>query len=315
MGQTLSRQNVLHEIKAYIIISLGLFIYSFGWIGILLPAEAIGGGITGVSQLIYFATSNGGEGGIPIGYSFFVINAVLVAIAMFVIGPTFGTKTIYAMVFNSLALWFLQENVPPNIVGLHDDKLLSSILGGALSGSGIALCFWQGGSTGGTDIIAMIVHKYRNVSLGQVIMFCDIFIIGSSYFVFHSITTIIYGYVTIFAAGYTVDMLMQGNRQSCQLIIISSLYEQIKERVISSAHRGVTMLHGEGGYTEKSTKILMVFCRKNEAPEIYRLVKEIDSNAFISNASVSNIYGNGFDNLKLRNKKKREKQRDINQVN
>lgn len=299
---TAATKKILNEIKSYLFISMGLLIYSFGWMGILLPAKVIGGGVTGLSQIVYFSTSEDGGTGIPIGVTYFVINAVLLFIAMFIIGPKFGAKTIYGMVFNSFALGIMQAVVPADLMGLQDDKLLSAILGGALGGLGVAICFIQGGSTGGTDIIAMIVNKYRNVSLGRVIMLCDVVIIGCTYFVFQNITTIVYGYITLTALGYTVDMVMQGNRQTCQLFIISKHYQEIATSIITNANRGTTLLHGEGGYTGNSHKVVMVYCRRNETAQIYKLVRDIDVNAFISNASVSNVYGNGFDNLKLKKK-------------
>lgn len=302
MSKQIDIKKVLSEVKSYVIISIGLLIYSFGWMGILMPSKVIGGGVTGLSQIIFFATSTDGAGGIPIGISYFAINAILVGIAMFIIGPNFGAKTIYAMVFNSFALMLMQAIIPPGLMGLEQDKLLSAILGGGLGGIGIAICFWQGGSTGGTDIIALIVNKYHNMSLGRVIMLCDVVIIGSTYLVFHSITSIVYGYVTLVVLGYTIDMFMQGNRQTCQLIIISKNYDQIVNTIISDARRGVTLLDGSGGYTGTPQKIIMVFCRRNEVTEIYRLVRNLDTSAFISNASVSNVYGNGFDNLKLKSK-------------
>lgn len=297
-------KKIISEIRSYIIVSFGLIIYSFGWMGILFPAKVIGGGVTGISQIIYFATSSFVDGGIPVGVSYFVINTFFVIIAMFIIGPKFGAKTIYAMIFNSFALGIMQAILPPDLMGLQDDKLLSAILGGALGGMGIAICFSQGGSTGGTDIIAMIVNKYRNIGIGKVIMFCDIFIIGSTYFLFGNITTIVYGYITIAVLGYTIDMTMQGGKQTCQLFIISNFYKEITQSVINDANRGATLLHGEGGYTGSQCRVVMVYCRRNELSEIYKLVRDIDPNAFISNALVSNIYGNGFDNLKLKKDKK-----------
>lgn len=293
-----SRKFVLNEIKAYIIMAIGLMTYSFSWTAIIVPADFIAGGIPGVSQLIFYATGGASDGGIPIGISYFTINVVLITIAAFIIGPKFGVKTIFAMCFNSVALTVFQEALPAGLVGLQDDMLLSAILGGALCGLGIGICFWQGGSTGGTDIIAMIINKYRNVSLGKVIMFCDVIIIASSYLIFQSIPTIIYGYVTLAVTGYTIDMFLQGNRQSCQLVVISKHYQEIADRIVVEAHRGVTILDGAGWYTKNKQNVLMVFCRKNEATIIYRIIKEVDNAAFISNAAISAVYGNGFENLK-----------------
>ncbi|MFI3263113.1 MAG: YitT family protein [Rikenellaceae bacterium] len=296
-------KKILTEFKSYVLISVGLIIYSFGWMGILMPAKVIGGGMTGVGQIIYFLTSVGGEEGIPVGLSFIVINVVLLAVAVFIIGPKFGIKAIYGIFFYSFALGIMQKIIPEDLMGLQDDKLLSSILGGGLAGIGIAICFMQGGSTGGTDIIALIINKYRSVSLGRIIMMCDVFIIGSTYFVFHNISSIIYGYITIAVVGYTIDFVMQGTSQSCQLFIISKYTDEIAPVIIGKANRGLTILHGEGGYTGSPQKILMVYCRRTEIAQLCKLVRDVDNNAFISNSLVSNVYGNGFDELKLKKKK------------
>ncbi|MDE6183675.1 MAG: YitT family protein [Rikenellaceae bacterium] len=294
----LTRKQIFSEIRAYIIMTLGLTIYAFAWIAIITPAKFIGGGIPGVSTLIVEATN----GFLEMGTIYFGINAILLLVALVVIGPAFGIKTVYAMCYMSLALSVLPSIVSPDLVGLQEDKLLSAILGGALCGLGIGICFSQGGSTGGTDIIAMIVNKYHNVSLGKVIMLCDVIIIGCSFFIYHNISAIIYGYVTLGLTGYTIDAVLQGNRQSCQLMVISKHYPQIADTIVSNAHRGVTVLDGSGWYTKNPQKILMIFCRRNESTAICRIIKEKDPDAFISNAAISGVYGNGFENLKLKQK-------------
>lgn len=300
----IKNKHILSEVKAYIFISIGLIIYSFAWTAILAPAKVMGGGIPGVSMLIFEATggtSPSGELiGIPIGYSYFAINVVLIILGFILIGPRFGAKTIYAMSFNSMMLTAFQFALSstPDLLGLGSDKLLSAILGGALGGLGIGLCFGQGGSTGGTDIIAMILNKFRNISLGKTIIACDLIIVGSSYFVTGDITSIIYGFITMSVLGYTIDLYLQGNKQTCQLFIISKKYAEIADKIVNDAKRGATILNGEGWFTKQPQKVIMVTCRKNETNILYRIVKEVDSSAFITNASVSSVYGNGFDMLK-----------------
>lgn len=292
------------ETKHYVFMMIGLIMYSFAWTAILTPASVIGGGIPGVSMLIFEATGGSSPTGeligIPIGYSYFAINVILITIGFIVVGPRFGAKTIFAMSFNSLMLTLFQFWLKdtPNLLGLGDDKLLSAILGGALGGCGIGICFGQGGSTGGTDIIAMILNKFRNVPIGRSVMACDVIIVGSAYFVFKDITSIIYGFITMSVVGYTIDLYLQGNKQTCQLFIISKKYSDIADRIVSDAGRGCTVLNGEGWYTKQSQKVLMVSCRKNETANIYRIVKDIDHNAFLTNASVTGVYGNGFELLR-----------------
>lgn len=292
----LTRKQILSEVRAYIMITLGLLIYAFSWTTIITPAKFIGGGLPGICTILELATN----GFLDMGTYYFILNSMLLIAGLIIIGPTFGIKTVYAMVLMSVGLSILPNIVPPDLVGLHDDKLLSAVLGGALNGLGIAICFMNGGSTGGTDILAMIVNKFYNMSLGKLLMLFDIIIIGCSYFTYHNISAIIYGYIVLGVMGYTIDLVMAGNRQSCQLLVISKKYNQIADHVVNIAHRGVTVLDGSGWYTKNPQKVLMIFCRRSESTTICRIVKEQDSDAFISNAAISGVYGNGFENLKLK---------------
>lgn len=299
-SKKLSHRALLwREIKSFSIITIGLIIYSFAWTNILASANIMGGGGGGIAMLIYYLT--GGEnGGIPIGVSYLMINAVLVTIAMFIIGPKFGVKTIYAMLAISGLMTLMQLYLPSDILGLGGDKLLSAILGGGLAGAGIALCFMQGGSSGGTDIIAMIVNKYRNISYGRILMLCDVIILGLSVFIFKNITALIYGYVVVGVFGLTLDFIIAGNKQSSQIMIMSKNYEEIADRIVVELHRGVTVLQATGWYTKKDQKVLMVACRKNQTTQIYRIIKEVDPQAFITVGSVMGVYGEGFENLRAK---------------
>lgn len=290
-------KNVRRTIREYILITFGLVFYSFAWTGVIIPAKVVGGGVSGMSLLIFYAT--GGEaGGIPLAYSIFAINAVLILIASFIIGFKFSTKTIYAVIVMAISMGLFQQWLPYNILGLGDDKLLSAILGGGVAGIGIAICFMQGGSTGGTDIIAMIVNQYRTISYGKVILACDFVIIGLSYFIGHDITTVIYSYVVVGVTGYTLDAVMAGKQESSQLMIISKSYETIADRIVNEVNRGVTVLNGEGWYAKQPTKVLMVLCKKSETSVLFRIVKDIDPDAFITVGNVMGVYGRGFEPLK-----------------
>lgn len=289
--------NLKKTVKEYLLISFGLILYSFAWTGILIPADVMGGGLNGIGLLIYYATG-GPDGGIPLGISFLVINAVLIGIASLMISLKFGAKTIYAIVFISVTMSIMQGILPTNILGLADDKLLSVILGGAVAGSGVSICFTQGGSTGGTDIIAMLVNKYKTVSYGRILMLCDLIIIGCSIFIFKNVTTVIYGYVMVAVFGYTIDAVLAGNRQSTQILIVSPKYEEIAAKIYSEMKRGVTLIDGEGWYTKRKTKIVMVVCRKNESSIMFKVIKEVDPSAFMTFGSVMGVYGLGFESLK-----------------
>ena len=312
MKGNFSKTDLLKIFKEYGLISIGGLMYSFAWTSILIPAGVMGGGLNGIGLLIYYATG-GTNGGIPLGVTFLVLNvadtkqklsndvfqaAVLVGVASLLISLKFGAKTIYAIGFISVAMAVMQQAVPDNVLGLADDKLLSAILGGALAGAGISICFTQGGSTGGTDIIALIINKYKTVSYGKVLMLCDLIIIGCSLFIFKNITSVIYGYVMVAVFGYTIDAVMAGNRQSAQILIVSPKYDQIAERIFSEMHRGVTLLDGEGWYTKTPTKVVMVVCRKNETGILFRVIKEVDPHAFMTFGSVMGVYGLGFEALK-----------------
>lgn len=290
----ISKQKARQTVKEFFIITLGVFIYSFSWVGIIIPAEGVGGGASGLALLIYYATG-GVDGGIAVGLSYFVINAILLSLAFFILGAKFGVKTIYSIILVSVSMTFMQSFIPDNILGLGDDKLLSAILGGAMAGFGISLVLMQGGSTGGTDIIAMIINKYRNVSYGKVILVVDFLIIGCSYFVFHNLPTIIYGYVLTAAFSITADWMLAGTKQSAQIFIMSDKYEEIAELITHEFRRGVTLLEGTGWYTKKESKVMMVAIRKNEANYVLHKIKQIDPKAFITVGSIMGVYGEGFD--------------------
>lgn len=294
-------KHIAREIRAYVIISLGLLMYSFAWTALLIPAKVVGGGVGGIGTIVYYATSSAeGGGGIPVGVTYLVVNLVLLAFGFWVLGPKFGAKTIYAIIFNSVALTLMQELLPANLMGLQGDKLLSAILGGGIAGVGVGFCFSVGGSSGGTDIIAMIINKYRNVSLGKLIMLMDVVIVGSSYIIFRDLPTVVYGYVTMVTLGYSIDMVLSGSKSSSQIMIFSPRYEEIAHRIIHDVNRGVTILDATGGYSGTPQKVVMVVCRRGEASNIYSIIKDTDPDAFITVGSVMGVYGKGFEALKTK---------------
>ncbi len=296
MKHDFSKTNLLNIFKEYGLISIGLMMYSFAWTSILIPAGVMGGGLNGVGLLLYYATG-GTDGGIPLWITFLVLNAVLVVISSIMISLKFGAKTIYAILAITVAMGIMQSTVPNDILGLADDKLLSAILGGAMAGAGVSICFTQGGSTGGVDIIAMIINKYKTISYGKILMLFDLVVIGCSVIIF-GITAVVYGYVMVAVFGYTIDAVMAGNRQSTQILIVSPKHNEIAERIFSEMHRGVTLLDGQGWYTKKPTKVVMVVCRKNETSILFRVIKEVDPGAFMTFGSVMGVYGLGFEALK-----------------
>lgn len=294
-------RSVRHEIKAYITMVVGLLMYAFGWITLLLPAKIVGGGVTGIGTIVFWLTGGAdGLGGVPVGVTYAVVNAIFLTLGFIVIGPKFGAKTIFAILFTSTALTVMQRFIPRDLMGLAEDKLLSALLGGGLAGIGVGLCFSVGGSSGGTDIIAMIINKYRNISLGKLIMLFDVIIVGCSYFVLRDLPSVIYGYVVMFTLGNVVDFVLSGSKSSAQIMVFSRHYEEIAGRIMYEVHRGVTILDGTGAYSKQDQKILLIICRRAEASDIYRIIKAVDTQAFITQASVMGVFGQGFDALKTR---------------
>lgn len=277
-------------IKDYVIITLGLLLFSLGWVFFLIPSEITGGGSSGVAAVVYFATE------IPVSITFLGINAILVAIAIKILGANFGMKTIYSILVLAFFFALFQSMVNGPIV---DDRFLSAVLGGMTGGIGLGVIFSRGGSTGGTDIFAMIINKYRNISPGRVILYSDVVIIASSYFVFQSPEKLVYGYVAMWVFSYSLDSFLSGANRSAQMFIVSREYEKIANYINKGAIRGVTIIEGTGWYSRENTKIIMSVVRKKETGHIFRKIKEIDPDAFITMASVMGVYGKGFDRLKL----------------
>jgi len=283
------RSKLFMRIRSYTVMVIGLALYAFGITAFLIPLKIAGGGVTGISMLIYYAT------GFGTGYTYFIINIFLIILAVKVLGANFGIKTIFSMTIISVMLNVMQNYVTEPLL---NDMFLSAVLSGILGGVGIGLIFNEGGSTGGTDIIAMIINKYRNISPGRIIMYCDVFIIASSFLVLHSVEKLVYGYVSMWVVAYSIDAFLTGAQQSVQLFIVSDKYDQIANFINSEARRGLTIFDGTGWYTRQNVKVIMTVVRKRESPEIFRKIKELDPNAFISLNSVMGVYGKGFDKLK-----------------
>ena len=316
MQLTLNKPNLPTLFKEYSLMALGMFLYSFGWICCILPANAAGGGATGISLLIYHITG----GAISIGTMVLIINAILLVIAGFIVGWNFGIKTIYCVVVMSIVMHFLQvwfttpngwvaeiimarDNlVKPDgtIVDLFnlDNRLLSAILGGICSGVGVALCFQQGGSTGGSDIVVMIVNKFYTISYGKFIRYTDGVIISSALFLPDvGIDGVIYGFVMVAVFSYTVDMILSGNQQSSQIFIVSKDYKTMADAINQEAKRGATVIDAMGWYSKESSKVVMCVCRKRDLAMVLKVVRNVDPEAFITIGSVMGVYGKGFEAL------------------
>ena len=288
-----SRQNIFREMRDYLMIALGMVMYGIGWTVFLLPNDITTGGVPGIASLVYFAT------GLPVQYVYFGINFILLLLAIRILGWKFSIKTIFA-VFTLTSFLSIIQQLTANVQLLHDQPFMACVIGASFCGGGIGIAFSSNGSTGGTDIIAAIVNKYKDVSLGRMIMICDVFIISSCYFIFHDWRRVIIGFVTLFIIGVVLDWIINSARQSVQFFIFSKKYDEIADRIIKDADRGVTVLDGTGWYSKNNVKVLVVLAKKRQSLEIFRLVKRIDPNAFISQSSVIGVYGEGFDKLKVK---------------
>ena len=326
--------------KEWALVTLGILIYVTGWALFLMPNNLVGGGVSGISSMIQYATG----GAIQMGYSYFVLNAILIILAMVVIGMGFGAKTIYAIILAmgfgaktiyaiilaSVGLRFLPDLIPTEIIqtlALQNGKLMSTLCGGLMAGIGIGMSISNGGSTGGTDIIALIYTKYRNVSPGKVILYIDFVIILSSLLIpsivpdldpatgkqligpdgeplthlmpfAEKVTTVIYGLILVTVNGRVIDSYLSGSQQSVQLFILSKHYAEIADSITHDLHRGVTVLDGKGWYTKEPAEVLMVITRKTDVNLFLRQIKAIDPSAFLSVSSVNGVYGRGFEAIK-----------------
>lgn len=302
------KKSIWITAKEYLLISIGLLSYVMGWAVFLIPNNLVGGGVSGLSAIIYYAT------GIKMGYSYLVINALLLLAGIKILGTGFGGKTIYAIIFASVMLNILPPLIPESIsqeLAVSNGKMLCTIIGGILSGVGIGMSISNGGSTGGTDIIALIVGKFRNISPGKLILAMDVVIILSS-MLFPSYTasgelvpfpeklaTAVYGLVLITVSGYSVDLYLSGSKQSVQVFIFSRRYAEIADAITEDMKRGVTLIHAEGWYTKTESQVIMVMTRKSDLNLLMRYVKTIDPDAFVSVSSVMGVFGKGFDTIKV----------------
>lgn len=305
----MKNKTVFTSIKEWLLVTVGILIYVVGWVTFLVPQNLIGGGVTGLGSIVQYATG----GVIKMGYTYLLVNCILLVASLFILGKGFGLKTVYAVILASAGLNYFQGHIPQPILDnlvFENGKLMCVIMGAIMSGSGIALSMINGGSTGGTDIIALIVNKYRNVSPGKMILRLDFVIICSSLLVpsytlsgdlvpfVDKVTTVVYALILVVISSTVVDLLISGSRQSVQLFVLSKKYAEIADAITNDLHRGVTVLDGKGWYTKQDTKVLMVITRKVDLNILLKYIKSIDPEAFLSVSSVTGVYGKGFEKIK-----------------
>lgn len=285
-------QQMLREVKDYLTITLGMLMYAIGWTVFLLPSDIPSGAVPGIASIVYWTV------GFPVQYTYLIINASLLLLALKILGLKFCLKTIWAVISMTVILAILQHFIKGGII--HDQPFMACVLGASFCGGGIGVTFSANGSSGGTDIIAAIVNKYRDISLGRVILLCDLIIISSSYLVLHDWERVVYGYVVLFISSFVLDQVVNSARQSVQFFIISTKYEEIGRRINKDLHRGVTFIDGVGCYTNNNVKMMFVLAKRRESTTIFRLIKDIDPKAFVSQSAVIGVFGEGFDKIKVK---------------
>ena len=279
-------------VKDFFFIFFGIFLYAFGFTAFILPEKVVMGGVAGISALGYYALS------IPPGATMWILNAALLIIAFKGISKQFTIRTIIGVTIMSLMVSALQpifQQYP--LITAGEDKFMHVLIGAALGGAGLGIVFSHNGSTGGTDIIIALLNKYFRVGFGRAMQFIDISIISSSYLLFHSTETIVYGVAFTIIASYLCDYVINGTRQTVQFFIISKEYEKIADTINHKMDRGVTLIEGKGWYSKEGVKILMVLARKYESQELFNSVKAIDPYALISQTFCHGVFGEGFDKM------------------
>lgn len=311
MTQQLIKNSFWGTVKEYGLITFGLLAYSMGWTIFLLPNNLVGGGVSGFAAILYYAT------GIPMGYTYLILNVILLIIAIKILGTGFGGKTIYAILMTGICLNIFPNIIPVEFINefaVSNGKLLCTILGGIIAGVGIGLSISQGGSTGGTDIIALLWCKFKNASPGRVILIIDVMIIISSILVpsytdsgellpfSEKLAVVVYGLIQVTVSGYAVDLYLSGSKQSVQAFIFTKKYKEMADAIAFDMKRGVTIMPAKGWFSKEDFNVVMVVTRKTDLNLLLRYVKTIDSEAFLSVSSVMGVYGKGFDTIKVKQK-------------
>ncbi len=283
--------KILATVWDYFLMAVGSLIFCMAWTSFLIPNGLASGGLTGLCTIIQYGT------GIPVGWTYPIINVALLILGFLTLGKAFGVKTIFVIALTSLFFEVLPDF--PQLEVLMEEKFLVALVGAALESVGLGLVLLRGGSSGGTDIIAMMINKYWPVSPGRVYLFTDIFIIASLLFVpGKGLVDMIYAYVVMLGFSFGVDFVLLGNKSSVQILVFSSKYEEIANHIINNVNRGVTALQSVGWYSQKESKVLLIVSRKYQMNEVVNEIKKIDKRAFVSVSTAMSVYGEGFEEIK-----------------
>lgn len=284
-------KTILKEVNNFFFIILGLALFVFGWSAFLTPFEVTGGGVPGIGSIVFFANNH-----IPIGVTTFVINIILVAIAWRILGTRFCINTVICTVILSVFFWIGQIVFTRPLV---DDTFMSVIIGSVLAAIGVGIILNRGGNTGGVDIIALIVGKYRNISYGQVTLYVNLLIVGSSYFIVHDIGLLVYSFVVLFVYIVVSDIVIDGHRQTYQFMVFSEENDAIANRVNKELHRGATFLKAYGSYNRQEQNVLLIVAHRTDKARVSRIIKEVDSEAFVTVSKTASVFGKNFDKIKF----------------
>ena len=292
--------KVLRVLWDYFLMTVGSVIFCMAWTSFIIPNGLASGGLTGLCTIIQYGT------GIPVGITYPVLNVVLLILGFLSLGKGFGFKTIYVIALTSILFDVLPQFSQLEV--MMDEKLLVALVGAFLESVGIGLVLLRGGSTGGTDILAMMINKYWPVSPGKVYLYSDLFIITSLLFVPEKgFVDLIYAFVVMIGFSIGVDYVLLGNKSSVQILVFSSKYEDIADHIINDVHRGVTALQSVGWYSKKDSKVLLIISRKYQMNEVVNEIKKIDKHAFISVSTAMSVFGEGFEEVKTGLKVKKNK--------
>ncbi|MBQ7461594.1 MAG: YitT family protein [Bacteroidaceae bacterium] len=290
-------RRIWEFVKEFLAINLGMAIYALGWAAFLLPYHITTGGMTGMFAILYYLTK------FPISAAVLISNAILLIIAFKPLGWKFVGKSAYAAIALSFFLEVGRRIMTDDagnlmqVLGEGQDSM-ACVLGAILNGLGIGIVFLTGGSTGGWDIIAALVNKYRNISFGRALLILDFMVIASCWPIFHDVRMVVFGYVTLVVYTYALDMLINSSRQDVQFIVFTRKHQEICDRVISETVHSATVLNGEGYYTHEDVKVIFIIVHKRESHAVLRLIQEIDPAAFVSQSRAEGVYGNGFNAIK-----------------
>lgn len=293
MKYKLKKGRVWEFLKDFSAINIGMATYALGWAAFLLPYHITTGGMTGMFAILYYVT------GFPVSYAILIANAILLLISFKPLGWKFVGKSAYAAFSLSFFLEMGRQMMTADdgtliqIIGPGQDSM-ACVLGAILNGLGIGIVFLSGGSTGGWDIIAALVNKYKNISFGRALLCLDFLVIASCWPIFHDVRMVVFGYITLVVYTYALDMLVNSARQDIQFMIFTNKPNEISQRIISETCHSVTSMNGEGFYSHQEIKVLITIVHKREAVTILRLIQETDPGAFVSQSRAEGVYGNGF---------------------